>query len=341
MTDRELLTLMTEPSQRLIEDIKRIEGDIMILGCGGKVGPSLAIKAKRAIDAAGIDKKVIGVSLFDYDDAAPAMREAGVELIEADFFNSEQLAALPDVPNIIFMVGRKFGTYKNQSTTWAINTLLPCKICERFPNANIVAFSTSNVYGNYPVTGGGCVEDGPVDPIGEYSQTCLGRERLMEHFSQLNQTKMLFFRLSYAIDLRYGVLYDIARNILDGNPINLDVPFFGCVWQGDACEYAIRSLLHCECPPNVLNVTGPETISVQWAAKEMGRLLGKEPVFCGSIEGGIKNGAMFPNTAKMNELMGYPNMPLKKMMRLVADWALAGGRSINAPTHFETTDGKY
>ena len=341
MTDKELLELMTEPSQRLIEDIKRLEGDIMILGCGGKVGPTLAIKAKRAIDAAGLNKRVIGVSLFDYEDAAPSMRAYGVELIECDLFNDEQLKALPDIPNIIFMVGRKFGTYKNQTTTWAINSLLPCKICERFPNARIVAFSTSNIYGNYPVTGGGCVEDGPLNPIGEYAQTCLGRERLMEYYSDKNQTPMLFFRLSYAIDMRYGVLYDVARNIMDGNPVNLDVPFFCCIWQGDACEYALRSLLHCECPPNVLNVTGPETNSTLWVAQEMGKLLGKEPVFSGSIENGLKYGAMFPNTAKLNEMMGYPHMPLKTMMRMVAEWVLADGRSINAPTHFESTDGQF
>ena len=341
MTDRDLLHQMTEPSERLIEDVKRLKGDLMILGCGGKVGPALAIKAKRAIDAAGIDKRVIGVSLFDYEDAAPAMRAYGVELIEADLFNDEQLKNLPDIPNIVFMVGRKFGTYKDQSTTWAVNTMLPCKICERFPSANIVAFSTTNVYGNYPVTGGGCVEDGPLNPIGEYAQTCLGHERMMEYYSRKNHTPMLFFRLSYAIDLRYGVLYDIARNILDGNPINLDVPFFCCIWQGDVCEYAIRSLHLCEFPPNVLNVSGPESISTQWAAKEMSKLLGKEPVFCGSAQTAVQTGGMFPNTTKLNELMGYPAMPLKTMMRMVADWVLAGGKTINAPTHFESTTGQY
>ena len=341
MTDRELLTMMTEPSRRLIEDIRRIPGDILILGCGGKVGPSLAIQARRAIEAAGIRKDVIGASLFDYEDAAPSMLEYGVKLIEADLFDPDALRRLPDVPNIVFMVGRKFGTYKNQTTTWAINAMLPCKICERFPNANIVAFSTTNIYGNYPVAGGGCVEDGPLNPIGEYSQTCLGRERLMEHFSRKNGTPMLFFRLNYAIDLRYGVLYDIARNVLDGTPINLDVPLFACIWQGDANEYAIRSLLHCDCPPNAVNVSGPETISTLWAANEMGKLLGREPVFSGSTENGLRAGCIFPNTTKLSQLMGYPTMALRDMMQMVAEWIMAGGRSINAPTHFESTDGKY
>jgi nucleoside-diphosphate-sugar epimerase len=338
MNENELLDLMTTPSPRLVEDVRKIDGDILVLGCGGKVGPSLAITAKRAIDQAGLNKKVIGVSLFDYPEAPQTMRNAGVEVIEADLFNSDQLSALLDVKNIIYMVGRKFGTYQNQSLTWAINVLLPAKVCERFPHANVVAFSTGNVYSYANISSGGAREDDLPVPVGEYGQTCLGRERVLEHYAGLNGNPMLMFRLNYAIDMRYGVLFDLAKNIIAGTPINLEIGYFNCIWQGDVCEYAIRSLLHTSNPPCILNVTGPESISIRWAADTMGKLLGKEPVFVGDPN---PQKALFSNTTKMTSLMGYPTMPLNKMMAMVADWVSSGGKFINAPTHFESTDGNY
>ncbi|MEA5051142.1 MAG: epimerase [Oscillospiraceae bacterium] len=339
MTDKELIELLSRPSKRLVAEIGKIDGDIMILGCGGKIGPSLAAMAARACREAGVKKRVIGVSKFDYEDAPATMRDAGVEVIEADLFDPAQLAALPDVPNIIYMVGRKFGTYKNQSLTWAINVLLPAKICERFKDSRIVSFSTGNVYGFAPVTGGGFRETDTPDPFGEYGQTCLGRERVFEHYAELNGTKSLMFRLNYAIDMRYGVLYDLATSIMKGTPVNLDVSFFNCIWQGDCCEYAIRSLAYCDNPPFLLNVTGPESISMYAAALQMGGLLGREPVFSG--EKYSTKPSMFSNTQKLNELMGYPLMPLNAMMRMTAEWVKGGGRAINAPTHFEATDGRY
>lgn len=339
MKETEVFDLITTPSDRLAADISKIKGDIMILGCGGKVGPSLAVTAKRAAEKAGIKKRIIGVSLFDYAGDAEKLKNAGVEVIEADLWNEQQLKALPDIPNIIYMVGRKFGTYKNQSLTWAINVLLPSKICERFPNANIVSFSTGNIYGFTPVTSGGFTEDDIPDPCGEYGQTCLGRERVFEHYADVNGTKSLMFRLNYSIETRYGVLYDLAKNIMDGTPVNLAVGYFNCIWQGDCCEYAIRSLLYCDNPPVKLNVTGPEAISVKRAAVQMGKLLGKQPVFCGSEQSA--QSAIFSNTEKLNELMGYPNVSLGQMMKLVAEWVKEGGKAINAPTHFEVTDGKY
>jgi len=338
MNENELLDLMTTPSARLVEDVKRIDGDIMILGCGGKIGPSLAITAKRAIDQAGLNKKVIGVSLFDYPDAPQAMRNAGIEVIEADLLDSAQLASLPDIKHIIYMVGRKFGTYKNQSLTWAINVLLPARVCERFPHANMVSFSTGNVYSYANINSGGAVEDELPVPVGEYGQTCLGRERVLEYYAELHNNPMLIFRLNYAIDMRYGVLFDLAKNIMDGTPINLEIGYFNCIWQGDVCEYAIRSLLHTSNPPCILNVTGPESIGIRWAAQTMGRLLGKEPFFVGDPN---PQKALYSNTSKLNDLMGYPNLPLQKMMAMVADWVKTGGKFINAPTHFESTDGNY
>ncbi len=338
MNDSELLDLMTRPSDRLIEDIKKIDGDILILGCGGKIGPSLAITAKRAIDQAGIDKQVVGASLFDYDDAPEQMRRAGVRVIETDLFDPDQRKTLPEIKNIIYMVGRKFGTHDNPEMTWAINVLLPSKVCERFPETQFVVFSTGNVYRFEAVGSGGSCETDLPEPVGEYGQTSLGRERMFEYYAGLHQSKMLFFRLNYAIDLRYGVLFDIARDIVAGNPINTGIGYFNCIWQGDVCEYAIRSLLHTSNPPNILNVTGPEHINIRWAAEKMGALLGREPVFGEDV---APDRSLFSNTAKLNGLLGYPHMALMPMMKMVADWIRSGGNSIDAPTHFEAKDGKF
>lgn len=259
-------------------------------------------------------------------------------MIEVDLFDPVQRAALPDVKNIIYMVGRKFGTQGNPEMTWAINVLLPAKVSERFPDSDFVVFSTGNVYRFENVGSGGSVETDLPEPVGEYGQTSLGRERVFEFYARLHQNKMLFFRLNYAIDLRYGVLYDIARNILAGNPINPGIGYFNCIWQGDVCEYAIRSLLHANNPPNILNVTGPEHVSIRWAAEKMGELLDREPIF---LDGDAPEKSLFSNTAKLNSLMGYPRMALMPMMKLVADWVRSGGKAIDAPTHFEIRDGKF
>lgn len=334
---QELLELVTRPSPRLIQDIKRLEGDIMILGAGGKVGPGLAIMARRACNTAGLQKRILAVSKFDYPDAPESMRQWGVEVLETDLFDPAQLAALPDIKNIIFMVGRKFGTTGSQELTWAINVLLPAKICERFPRANIVSFSTGNIYGDRPTLCGGSVEADEPNPDGEYGQTCLGRERIFTHHAKVNGTRSLMFRLNYAIDLRYGVLYDIAKSVWDGGPVKLGRSVFNCVWQGDVCEYAIRSLLHVDAPPALLNVTGPETISTRWAAGRFGELLGRTPVY----EGEERDSGIFSNSTKLMGLMGYPSVSLEQMMSWQAQWVRDGCATISAPTHFDTTDGKY
>lgn len=334
---QELLEMVTRPSPRLIKDVKRLEGDIMILGAGGKVGPSLAIMARRACDAAGLQKRILAVSKFDYPDAPESMRQWGVEVLEADLFDPAQLAALPNVKNIIFMVGRKFGTTGSQELTWAVNVLLPAKICERFPDASIVSFSTGNIYGDRPTLCGGSAETDEPNPDGEYGQTCLGRERVFTHYAKVNGTRSLMFRLNYAIDLRYGVLYDIAKSVWNGTSVKLGRSVFNCVWQGDVCEYAIRSLLHVGAPPELLNVTGPETVSTRWAAERFGELLGRVPVY----EGEERDCGVFSNSAKLMGLMGYPSVPLEQMMAWQAEWIRKGGVTISAPTHFDTTDGKY
>lgn len=336
-TTKELMEFMTRPSARLVEDLKRLKGDILILGAGGKVGPAMAVLAKRGVEAAGTGAKVYAASLFDRPDAPETMRSAGVEVIEADLSDPKQLAALPEAENIIYMVGKKFGTEGCEDLTWHINVILPYLAAERFPHANIVAFSTGNVYGMAPVVSGGFCEDDLPQPIGEYALTCLGRERVLEHCSAHNGTPMLFFRLNYAIDLRYGVLYDIAKAIVEGRPIDVSQGVFNCIWQGDVCEFAIRSLLHAAVPPQKLNVSSPEAISIRWAAKELGKRLGREPRFTGEEV----QSALFSNCQKMVQLLGAPSVGVLEMMDMVARWVLNGGEAISAPTHFETTNGVY
>lgn len=336
-TKEMLQNVMTEPSTALIEDVKKLKGDIMILGAGGKIGPTMAIMARRALTAAGSDAKVYAVSLFDYADAPGAMRDAGVEVIEADLSKPEVLASLPDAENIIYMVGKKFGTTGQEHLTWHINVILPYLVAQRFKNSRIVAFSTGNTYGMTSLVGGGSCESDLPQPVGEYAQTCLGRERILEHCSLENNTPMLLFRLNYAIDLRYGVLYDIANAIQNDRPVDVSQGVFNCIWQGDACECAIRSLLLADSPVKKLNVSSPEAISIRWAAKELGKRLGKEPIFVGQ-EG---SDSMFINCQEMIKHFGRPRKGILEMMDLVVNWMKIGGETITAPTHFEATDGKF
>ena len=337
MDTKQLLEITTRPPTALIEEIRQIDGDIMILGAGGKVGPSLAIMAKRACDFAGEQKRVFAVSNYENEEIPAAMRSYGVDSVNADLFDSQSLAALPDVKNIIFMAGRKFGTSDNQSLTWAVNVLLPYEVCKRFPFSNFVVFSTGNVYGDVSALSGGSVETNEPRPDGEYGQTCLGRERVFEYFAGLNGTKSLLFRLNYSIGLNYGVLFDIANSVYEGTPVNLSRGIYNCIWQGDVCAYAIRALLHCTNPPNILNVTGAQRLSVRWTANEFAHIFGKSVRFSGEERAlGI-----YSNTTKLNSLMGVPEFPLDDMIRLQAEWIAGGGASLNAPTHFEQADGKY
>ena len=337
LTKESLQAMMTEPSQALIADVAKLRGNIMILGAGGKVGPTMAVKCKRAVDAAGTSAKVYAVSLFDYADAPQTMRDAGVEVIEADISDPQQLAALPEAENIIYMVGRKFGTTGSEELTWHINVILPYLAAQRFPNSRIVSFSTGNVYPQVSIRSGGNVEDAILDPVGEYGQTCMGRERVLEYCSLHNNTPMLMFRLNYAIDMRYGVLYDIAKAVYEDRPVDISQGVFNCIWQGDVCEFAIRSLLLTAVPPTKLNVSSPEAYSIRWAAEEFGKRFGKKPSYVG-IEG---EKALFSNCQKMVQLLGYPSKGVLEMMDMVAQWIVQGGEVITAPTHFETVDGKF
>jgi len=336
-TEATLDKMLTTPSAGLVADMKKLKGDIMILGAGGKMGPTLAVLAKNAVTAAGVDKRVIAVSRFSDPFAVKLLEENGVETISADLLADGALEKLPDIENIIYMAGRKFGTGADASATWVMNTSLPTLVARRFKGANITVFSTGNVYPMVEPSTGGCSEDVPVSPIGEYAMSCLGRERVFEQAAREFGTKVLMYRLNYAVDLRYGVLYDLASKILAEEPIDLATPAFNCIWQGYANEAAIRSLLHAESPAAYLNVTGPEIVSVRFAAEELGKALGKAPVFTG--EPGEK--ALLNNAGKCMELFGYPEVSLKALIRWQAEWLQSGGRTLNKPTHFEERSGKF
>ncbi|HEY4553868.1 MAG TPA: NAD-dependent epimerase/dehydratase family protein [Bacillaceae bacterium] len=336
-TIEQLEEIMTQPSDALVEDIRKMEGNILILGVGGKMGPTLAKMAKRAIDAAGVEKKVIGVSRFSTGTLREELEEAGIETIAADLLNEEDLQRIPREKNIIYMAGNKFGTTGNEHFTWAMNAYLPGRVAEHFKQSNIVAFSTGNVYPLVPIAQGGCDESHPVNPVGEYGQSSLGRERVFTYFSHRDQTPLTIFRLNYAIDMRYGVLLEIARAVQEGREIDLSMGHVNVIWQGDANEYAIRSLLIADVPPTILNVTGPEMLPVRWIANEFGRLLEKEPVFTGTEQ----QTALLNNSGKAHRLFGYPRISINQMIDWTAEWVQNDGATINKPTHFQERKGAF
>lgn len=326
-----------EPSPALLGDIRRINGDILLLGVGGKMGPSMARAARRAVELAGTGQRVIGVSRFS-DPAMRAELEAiGVETIAADLLNEKELAELPDAPNVIYLAGHKFGTTGNEAYTWAMNTYLPGRVAEKYKHSNIVAFSSGNVLPFVPVSSGGASEEVPPEPIGEYAQSCLGRERIFQYFSNKSGTPVLLFRLNYAVDFRYGVMVEVAKSVLQDRPVDLSTENVNVLWQGDANEWAIRSLLHCQSPARVLNVTGPETLSIRWIAMQFGRLLGKEPRFINEAAGT----ALLNNAAVCHRLFGYPKVTVGEIIELTARWLSEGGQQLDKPTHFQERAGKF
>ncbi len=337
MTKEEILGCYLAPSQRLIDDIQRIEGDILILGAGGKMGPSMARLAVEAVRRSGTDKRVIAVSRFSDEKLVNDLQAAGVEIIKADLLNESELQGLPDVPNVIYLAGYKFGTTGNEPYTWIMNTYLPAKVAEKYSNSRIVVFSSGNIYPLSPVTNGGSSEDTATSPVGEYAQSCLGRERMFQYFSQKNHTPMLLYRLNYANDVSYGILLEIARAVFEEKEIDLCMGNVNVIWQGDANEVALRSLLHCSSPVRILNVTGPETVSVRWVASEFAKMFGKKVSFTSTEE----QNALLSNAAECFRLFGYPSVTLKQMMELIGRWVMEGGKTLNKPTHFQEREGKY
>jgi len=335
--EAQLMELLSTPTRADSETLARLGGDVLILGAGGKIGPELTKRVKRAVDQAGLKSRVIAVSRFTSPGVAQNLEQAGVEVVECDLLDRCAYSHLPDAANVLFLAGRKFGSSERSDLTWAMNAVVPAYAAERFASSRIVVFSTGNIYPFVAASSGGCCEKDPVQPVGEYAQSCLGRERVFEYFSHVRQTACLFFRLNYAVDLRYGVLVDIATKVRDEEPVDLGVASFNVIWQGDVNSYAIRSLELCASPPRILNVTGPETLSVRKTAEFFGRRFDRCPVFSGAES----DKALLSNASECHALLGYPEVPVRTLMDWVADWLEHGGRLLNKPTHFEVADGKY
>ena len=336
-TEEKLNEMLTTPTQSLIDDIAKIKGDIMVLGAGGKMGPTLCILAKNAIKAAKISKRVIAVSRFSDEEVLKLLHENGVETISCDLLDNDSLASLPDVENVIYMAGRKFGTDGSEYLTWAMNSTLPAFVAYKFRKSRIVVFSSGNIYPIVPLSSGGCTEDDKVGPVGEYAMSCLARERAFEYAANKYGTNVFIYRLNFAVDLRYGVLFDCAKKIIDGTPISLTTPVFNFIWQGSAHEIAIRGLLHAASPACKMNVTGPETVSIKAAALKLGKYLGKEPIF----ENAEGTNAYINNASRAMEAFGYPTVSAETLIRWQAEYILDGGRTIDKPTHFEERGGSY
>ena len=336
-TETELESYLSEPTDAVIAAIAALEGDILILGVGGKMGPTLAKQAKRAIDRAGITKSVIGVSRFSTPSVQENLQKAGIETITTDLLSENCLQNLPETQNVILMAGRKFGSTGNESLTWAMNSYMPGRVAEKFRSSRLVVFSTGNVYPLTPVSYGGATESSPVAPIGEYAQSCLSRERICTHFSSQFGTPMAILRLNYAIDLRYGILLDIAEKVYTEEPISLEMGNVNVIWQGDANAVALRAFAHCQSPPLILNVTGPETISTRYLVLCFGALFNKPTRF----EGKEAAKALLSNASRCHQLFGYPDVSLGQMIEWVAEWVRIGGTTLRKPTHFEVRDGKF
>lgn len=336
-TESDLEECLSAPTAADVATCGRLQGDIMLLGAAGKMGPSLARRIVRASVAAGATRRVIAVSRYSSASAREAIEAVGASAVSADLLDPAQVDALPDCPNVLFLAGRKFGSADDTSLTWAINTMVPAHCARRFSRSRIVAFSTGNVYPFVPPTSGGSVEGDQPAPRGEYAQSCLGRERIFEYFSRHHGTPTLLYRLNYAVDLRYGVLVDIARKVQAGQPVDRAVSHVNAIWQGDANSYALRALEGCTSPARVLNVTGVEMLSVVEAAEFFGRRFGVRPAFTGEASGE----ALLNNARACHEWLGRPDVSAEALMNAVAHWLQQGGRTIDKPTKFEVTSGKF
>ncbi|WP_373084673.1 NAD-dependent epimerase/dehydratase family protein [Sneathiella sp.] len=325
--------LLSRPTPELTAELGALDGDIIILGAGGKIGPSLARMAKRACP----EKKVYAVARFSNSGIADALAADGIEVVKADLMDRQAIEKLPNAANVMFLAGQKFGSSGAQSLTWAMNSFMPGLVAERFRDSRIVAFSTGCVYPFVSVISGGASEDLSPNPPGEYAMSCIGRERIFEYFSQRHNTPGRLFRLNYAVDLRYGVLVDIARKVLAGETIDVTMGHVNVIWQGDANVMALRSLAHTTPVTSPINVSGPETIAIRWVAEAFARRFNKKAV----ITGTEAEYAWLTNTAHANKLFGYPRVPLDLLMDWVADWLVNKREVYDKPTKFEVRDGNY
>lgn len=333
----DLESLLSEPTPGAIETAGRLQGDVILLGVAGKMGPTLARMIKRASEAAGVDRRIIGVSRFSSGDAEAQLQSHGIETIRCDLLNEDEVARLPDAPNVIYMPAMKFGATGNEPLTWAMNAYLPSIACRKFRDSRIVAFSTGNVYGMTSINGGGSVESDTPDPVGEYAMSCLGRERMFEHFSKTLNIPVSIIRLNYACEPRYGVLVDIAQKVWGGEPVDVSMGWFNIIWQGDANAQTIQAFDHAASPAWFINVTGHERLSIRETATAFGKLMNKEP----QLTGAEVDTALLSNNGRSRGLFDPPRVTVDQLMHWIADWTMRGGANLGKPTHFEARDGKY
>ncbi len=337
-TIAELENELSRPTLGVLDTLRAVEGDVLILGAGGKMGPTLARMVRRGLDEIGQQsRRVIAVSRFNSASTAQELQKYGVETIACDLMDRRAVQTLPDAANVIFMAGQKFGTSDSPELTWVMNTVVPATVAERFGRSRLVIFSTGCVYSLVRAEGPGASENSPLTPHGEYANSCVGRERVFSHYAKQLGTSALFFRLCYAIDLRYGVLSDVAHKVASGEPVDVSMAAANVIWQGDANARAIQCLAHTTSPPAALNVTGIERVSIRWLAQRFAARLGREAII--SREEGDM--AWLWDASRSYELFGPPTVTLAEMIDATADWVRRGGLCLNKPTHFESTDGRF
>lgn len=329
--------LLSRPNPGVVETMARLDGDILVLGVGGKMGPTLARMARRASEAAGVDRRVIGVSRFSSGGLEERLNRDGIETVRCDLLDSEAVAALPDAKNVVFMAGMKFGTTGKEAMTWVMNTVMPGAVARRYAGSRIIVFSTGNVYPLTPVDSGGARETDAPAPIGEYAASCLGRERVFQYYATELGSPTAVIRLNYAVEMRYGVLVDLARKIHEGRAIDLAMGYANVIWQTDANAMILRSFDHASVPASIFNVVGPETISVRESCLRLGKLLGKQVEFVGEEA----SDALLSNGTLGYEKLGETMIDAEQMSKWIADWVVKDGETLGKPTHFEARDGKF
>ena len=329
--------VLTRPQPALVDFMRTLAGPLVILGAGGKMGPSLAVLARRAAEEAGRSLEVIAVSRFSDASARAWLEENGVKTLACDLMVRSELDRLPDSPNLVYLVGMKFGTAQNPARTWAFNTLAPAYVSQRYAGSRIVALSTGNVYPLVPVTGQGAVETDALLPLGEYANSCIARERIFEYYAQETGAPVTIIRLNYAIDLRYGVLHDLAAKVYARQPVDVSMGYVNVIWQGDANDMILRALGLAQSPALPLNLSGPDVLSIRALAGELAALF-EVPL---EVTGSEAPTALLSNSARAHALLGAPRVPIAAMLRWTAGWVKQGGRSLNKPTHFEVRDGGY
>jgi nucleoside-diphosphate-sugar epimerase len=329
--------LLSRPSSEVVKIFSGIRGDIIILGVSGKIGPSLARMAKRACDESGVTKRIVGVASFQNEKQRYSIESFGIETIRGNLLDPVFLKSLPELENVFFLAGMKFGSLENLSLTWAVNSYLPAMVAEHFKNSRIVAFSTGCVYPLVPVKNGGSVESDPPEPVGEYAQSCLGRERMFEFGSNQFNTKVSLIRLNYSVELRYGILVDIALKVKNGLPVDLSMGYFNVIWQGDMNDFVLRSLGLCATPAKILNITGPDVLSVREVSFKFGKLFGVKPKL---INKEAKT-ALLSNSSLASSIFGSPNVPIDQVITWTAQWIKDDKKLLGKPTHFEVRNGKY